>query len=219
MITGYFGSCCCKTEQIFLIFCVVSMKATRSKRGYLVQCLIYISAFLFGWGLWEPRGFWFMGYLARCFFGFDSSGFTSPEFHFDFWVWTNPKKSKQAPDETANFHTVSTQNYKLCPFHNWKTALEEIHFPKEIFFKLREEDDPNSSVFSSLQGSNIQLTSSEIVFTREVVLRVGKNQSKGLSPLLASFLRKHEYVIPTSTLKFICTGHFSDGLSTQTFWT
>jgi len=84
-------------------------------------------------------------------------------------------------------------------------------------FTSREEDDPNSSDFSRMQGPNIQMTFSEVLFTREVVLCVGKNQSEGLSPLLASVLRKHEYVIPTSTLNFICTGHFSDGLSTEDF--
>ena len=132
MITGCFGSCCCKTEQIFLILCIVSMKATRSKRGYLVQYLIYICAFLFGWELWEPSSFRFTGDLARRSFGFDSSGFTSPEFHFDFWVWAHPKQSKQNSDKPANFHMVSTQKYKLCPLHKWKTVFKEVCFPYAI---------------------------------------------------------------------------------------
>lgn len=110
----------------------------------------------------------------------------------------------------------------FAPFTSGRLHLKRYTFQRPLtgdIIKLREEDDPNSSDFSSLQGSNTQPTSSEILFTREVVRHVRENQTKGLSPLLASFLRKHEYVIPTSTLKPICTGHFSDGLSAQTFWT
>lgn len=160
MITGNFCSCrCCKkNEQIFLIFCVVSMRATRSKRGYLVQCLIYICAFLFGWELWEPSGFWFMGDLAHRVFGFDSSGFTSLEFHFDFWVWTNPKMSKQNPHATANFHMISTQSYKLCPFTSRRLYSKRYAFQMpltETIFKSRGEDDPNSSNFCRIRGPTI----------------------------------------------------------------
>lgn len=132
MISGYFGSCCCKAEQIFLIFCIISMKAKWSKRGYLVQYLIYISTFLFGWELWEPSGFGSWEIWRFTFFGFDSNRFTSLEFRFDFWVWTNPKSSKQSPDGTTNFHMVSTQNYKLCPLHKWKIIFKEICFPNGI---------------------------------------------------------------------------------------
>lgn len=108
----------------------------------------------------------------------------------------------------------------FAPFANGRLYSKRYTFQMPLtgaIFKSREEDDPNSSDFSRMRGPHIQLTFSEILFTREVVLRIGKNQSKGLSPLLASFLRKHEYVIPTSTLKFIFTGHFGDGLSTADF--
>lgn len=52
----------------------------------------------------------------------------------------------------------------------------------------------------------------------EVILHRGKNQSKGLSPLMVSFLRKYEYILSMTTLKFICIGHFSHGLSTVDFF-
>lgn len=115
---------------------------------------------------------------------------------------------------------VSTQNYKLCPFTNGRLHSKRFTFQMPLtgaIFKSKEEDDPNSFDFSRMQGPNIQPTFSEILFTKEVVLCIRKSQSKGLSPLLASFLKKHKYVIPASTLKFICTGHFSDRLSTADF--
>lgn len=129
----------------------------------------------------NPVVFWFMGDLAHCSLGLDSSGFTSPEFHFDFWFWTNPKKGKKkrkSPDEPANFHMISTQNYKLCPLDKWKTVFITIGFPNAInwsYFYVSEEDNPNSSDFSRMRGSNIQLIFTESLFTREVVLWVEKD--------------------------------------------
>lgn len=124
------------------------------------------------------------------------------------------KSQNKPPMNQLTFTWFPPKIINFAPFTNGRPCSKRCAFQMPLtgaIFKPREEDDLNSSDFSKMRGSNIQLIFSEILFTREVVLCVGKSQSKGLSPLLASFLRKHEYIIPTSTLKFICTGHFSDG--------
>lgn len=83
------------------------------------------------------------------------AGSHPPSFTLTFDFEQIQKKAKQSPDEPANFHMISTQNYKLCPLHKWKTVFKTIGFPNAIncgYFYISEEDNPNSSDFSRMRA-------------------------------------------------------------------
>lgn len=118
-----------------------------------------------------------MGDLAHRSLGLDSRGSHPPSFTLTFDFEQIQKKAKQSPDEPANFHMISTQNFKLCPLHKWKTVSKTMGFPKAVnrsYFYASEEDNPNSSDFSRMRGSNIHMFFPETLFTREVVMWIEK---------------------------------------------
>lgn len=163
MISGYFGSCCCKTEQIFLIFCIISMKTKWSKRGYLVQYLIYISTFLFGWELWEPSGFGSWEIWRITFLVLIQIGSHPPSFTLTFEFEQIQKVQSRALMEPLTFTWFPPKIINFAPFT--KSYSKKYAFQMaltEVIFKWRVEDDPNSSDFSGTQSPDIQLTFSEI---------------------------------------------------------
>lgn len=147
----------------------------RSTRGYLIYILcifVWTRTVRTQWfsGSWE---IWHIALLVWI-----QAGSHPPSFTLTFDFEQIQKKAKHSADEPANFHMISTPNYKLCPLHKWKTVFKTIGFPNAInwsYFYVSEEDNPNSSDFSRMRCSNIQLIFTETLFTREVVLRVDKN--------------------------------------------
>lgn len=151
------------------------MKTRQCKRGYLVWYLIYISAFLFGWELWEAGGFGSWEIWRITFLVLIQAGSHPPSFTLTFEFEQIQKFQNKTLMEPLAFTWFPPKIVNFAPSANGRTYSKKYAFQialAEVIFKSREEDDPNSSDFSRTQGPKVQMTFSEIQIAMKVITHV-----------------------------------------------
>lgn len=151
------------------------MKTRQCKRGYLVWYLIYISAFLFGWELWEAGGFGSWEIWRITFLVLIQAGSHPPSFTLTFEFEQIQKFQNKTLMEPLAFTWFPPKIVNFAPSANGRTYSKKYAFQialAEVIFKSREEDDPNSSDFSRTWGPKVQMTFSEIQIAMKVITHV-----------------------------------------------